>query len=60
MTRYVICNPCQGSGTAGSAWCKTCGGLGKIAQRLKRVLPSSRHAIFFRGALINPKHKVTK
>lgn len=59
----IVCNLCDGSGMALTSTCPRCDGLGKIAERIKRVLPSAPHGrTFFRGALVsqNPNSKGTK
>lgn len=56
-----VCTLCDGSGQALTAVCPRCDGIGKIAQRTQRVLPSNtRQQKFFRGALINTTRKGTK
>lgn len=57
MTTMIECNLCDGTGQALSSTCPRCDGLGKIAQRQKRVLPSgSRQQTFFRGALVSTRN----
>lgn len=61
MTQMIVCNLCDGSGQALTATCPRCDGIGKIAQRTQRVLPSdTRQRTFFRGALITTAHKGPK
>jgi DnaJ-class molecular chaperone len=53
----MTCDLCDGSGQALTVICPRCDGIGKIAERVKRVLPStSRGQTFFRGALVTQKH----
>lgn len=57
----IVCNLCDGSGQALTSTCPRCDGIGKIAERIKQVLPSNQPAPkFFRGARINTKPQDTK
>jgi DnaJ-class molecular chaperone len=62
MIKMIPCNTCEGSGAVGSgSECVICGGIGRVAQRQKVVIPSdSPKKVYFRGALINQRHKGTK
>ena len=52
----IECQRCKGENSFNV--CSHCKGHGKIAQRVVSSAP--RDAVFFRGALINPKRKETK
>jgi DnaJ-class molecular chaperone len=60
MTMMITCVTCEGSGTTTGGACIICGGMGRVAQRQKRVLDSPSRQVFYRGALINSKSKGSK
>jgi hypothetical protein len=60
MIEKVPCVTCEGSGNTHHGICVICGGVGEVAKREKRMLPSNPRSLYFRGALINTTRKGTK
>lgn len=60
MNEMIPCATCRGAGFNGEVVCPFCGGLGEVAVRTKRVLPSIPSSpVYFRGARIT-KHTGAK
>jgi hypothetical protein len=61
VSKMIVCDLCDGSGQALTSTCPHCDGLGKIALRAERVLPSALgKPTYFRGALITKRKGANK